>query len=120
MPFIRFSSAKKVPPETEQPLIDALGAALSCIPGKDPKWTMVALDDGRPMYFGGQKQEDMVFLDTKYVGHFSFQQKRAYVRAACRAVHELLGTPIDRICVTIDEHESWGALGDFRDIHLAE
>ena len=120
MPFIRVSSAKPIPPEAEQALIDALGAALSSVPGKDPQWTMVELDAPRPMYFGGQKQDDMVFLDTKYVGHFPFPQKRAYVRSACRAVHEVLGTPTDRICVTISEYENWGALGDFRDINFPE
>jgi len=120
MPFIRLSSAKEISPEREQALIDALGTALSSIPGKDPQWTMVELDAGCPMYFGGKKQEDMVFLDTKYVGHFTFQQKRAYVRSACRAVHEVLGTPIDRVCVTVSEYESWGALGDFRDINYPE
>ena len=44
----------------------------------------------------------------------------AKAAAACKAVHEVLGTPIDRICVTISEHENWGALGDFRDIYFAE
>ena len=120
MPFIRVSSAKPIPPEAEQTLIDALGLALSSIPGKDPQWTMVELDAPRPMYFGGRKQEDMVFLDTKYVGHFTFPQKRAYVQAACRAVHEVLGAPIDRICVTVSEYENWGALGDFRDVNFPE
>ena len=118
MPFIRVSSAKQVPPEAEQQLIDALGSALSSIPGKEPQWTMVELSDGRPMYFGGAKQEDMVFLDTKYVGHFTFGQKRAYVQKACQAVHAVLGTPMDRVCVTISEFDSWGALGDFRDIYF--
>ena len=120
MPYIRVSSAKKVPPEAEQALVDALGLALSNVPGKEPKWTMVEINDGRPMFFGGEKQEDMVFLATQYVGHFPFQRKRSYVQAACKAVHEVLGTPIDRICVTISEHEDWGALGDFRDIYFAE
>lgn len=120
MPFIRVSSAKPVPAEAEQALIDALGAALSAVPGKDPQWTMVELDAPRPMYFGGQKQADMVFLDTKYVGHFPFPRKRAYVRAACKAVHEILGTPTDRVCVTVSEYENWGALGDFRDINFPE
>ena len=120
MPFIRVSSAKPIPAEAEQALIDALGQALSAVPGKDPQWTMVELNSPRPMYFGGQKQADMVFLDTKYVGHFPFPQKRAYVQAACKAVHEILGTPTDRICVTVSEFENWGALGDFRDINFPE
>ena len=120
MPYIRLSSARPVPPEKEQALIDALGLALSAVPGKDPQWTMVELSGGLPMYFGGVKQDDMVFLDTKYVGHFPFPKKRAYVQAACRAVHEVLGTPMDRICVTVTEFENWGALGDFRDINFPE
>ena len=115
MPFIRLSIAKIITDEMEQKLIDGLGEALSMIPGKDPQWTMVEVNDGLRLYFGGKKQEDMVFADVKYVGRQEFHKKRAFTRAACQAIHEILGTPIDRICLTITEFDNWGAVGDFRD-----
>ncbi|NLN07806.1 MAG: hypothetical protein GX167_09330 [Firmicutes bacterium] len=56
MPYISLSIAKKINPDDEQKLIDGLGAALSIIPGKDPQWTIVEVNDGLRMYFGGKKQ----------------------------------------------------------------
>ena len=67
MPYIKLSISKTIDADTEQKLVDALGTALSVIPGKDPQWTMVEVNDGLRMYFGGAKQEDMVFADVKYV-----------------------------------------------------
>ncbi len=115
MPFIRISIAKKITEEMEQKLIDGLGKALSVIPGKEPQWTMVEVNDGQKLYFGGKKQEEMVFADVKYVSRQEFHKKREFTRAACQMIHEILGTPIDRICLTITEFDNWGAVGDFRD-----
>ena len=120
MPFIRLSTTKKIESDTEKKLIDALGLALGKIPGKDPQWTMVEVNDGMRMYFGGEKQSDMVFADVKYVGKFSFHKKKEFTVAALESIHEVLGTPIDRICLTISEFENWGAVGGFRDIYFDE
>ena len=120
MPFIRISIAKKISDETEQVIIDGLGKALSVVPGKDPQWTMVEVNDGMKLYFGGKKQEDMVFADVKYVGRQEFHKKREFTRAACQLIHETIGTPIDRICLTITEFDNWGAVGDFRDQYFID
>ena len=76
---------------------------------------MVEVNDGRKLYFGGEKQEDMVFADVKYVGRQEYHKKREFTRGACQMIHEILGTPIDRICLTITEYDNRGAVGDFRD-----
>lgn len=120
MPYIKLSVTKKVEPETEQILVDRLGIALSTIPGKDPQWTMVEVNDGRRIYFGGKMQEDMVFAEVKYVGNFNYTKKREFTQKACKAINEVLGTPIDKICLTISEFENWGAVGDFRDIYYSD
>jgi len=117
MPYIRLSIAKKIDAQTEQRLINGLSEALSVIPGKDPKWTMAEVNDGLRMYFGGEKQEDMVMVDVRYVGEFSFHKKREFTEAALNSIHEILGTPIDHICLTISEFKNWGAVGNFRDIY---
>jgi hypothetical protein len=38
---------------------------------------MVEVNDGLKMYFGGEKQEDMVFVDVKYVSKFEYHKKRS-------------------------------------------
>lgn len=118
MPYIKLSIAKKVEFDVEQKLVDALGAALSVLPDKDPQWTMVEVNDGLKMYFGGVKQDDMVFAEVKYVGNFNYHKKKEFTQAACKAISEILNTPIDKICLTITEFENWGAIGDFRDINF--
>ena len=115
MPYIKLSISRKIEPDEEQKLVDGLGAALSKIPGKDPQWTIVEVNDGLKMYFGGKKQDDMVFADVKYVGRFEYHKKKEFTRAAFNAINDILGTPKDRICLTILELDSWGAVGDFRD-----
>jgi phenylpyruvate tautomerase PptA (4-oxalocrotonate tautomerase family) len=120
MPYIKLSISKKISPEDERKLVDGLGAALSKIPGKDPRWTMVEVNDGLKMYFGGNKQDDMVFADVKYVGKFEYHKKKEFTREAFDAINAVLGTPKDKICLTISEFENWGAVGDFRDIYYAE
>jgi phenylpyruvate tautomerase PptA (4-oxalocrotonate tautomerase family) len=120
MPYIRLSVTKKLEQDIEQKLVDGLGEALSKIPGKEPRWTMVEVNDGLRLYFGGEKQADMVFADVKYVGKFEFQKKRAFTIAAFNAIHDILGTPKDRICLTISEFSNWGAVGDFRDMYYSD
>ena len=120
MPFIKLSIAKRISEEMEQAVIDGLAEALSVIPGKDPQWTMVEVNDGLRLYFGGKRQEDMVFGDVKYVGKQEFHKKRVFTQRACQVIHEILGTPIDRICLTITEYDNWGAVGDFRDQYYVD
>ena len=120
MPFIKLSISKTIDADTEQKLVDALGTALSVIPGKDPQWTMVEVNDGLRMYFGGVKQEDMVFADVKYVVRQEYHNKKKFTQEACKAIHEVVGTPIDKICLTITEYDNWGAVGDFRDMFFAD
>ena len=120
MPYIVISISKKIDVGVEQDLVDGLGIALSKIPGKDPQWTMVEVNDGLRMYFGGVKQDDMVFADVKYVGKIKYHKKKEFTQAALNTIHEIIGTPIDKICLTISEFDNWGAVGDFRDIYYSE
>jgi phenylpyruvate tautomerase PptA (4-oxalocrotonate tautomerase family) len=120
MPYLRLSISKKISPEDEQRLVDGLGAALSKIPGKDPQWTMVEVNDGLKMYFGGKKQDDMVFVDVKYAGRFQYRKKKEFTQEAFNVINAVLGTPKDKICLIITEYNNWGAVGDFRDIYYSD
>ncbi|NLM51825.1 MAG: hypothetical protein GX197_03245 [Firmicutes bacterium] len=120
MPYIRLSVAKKIHPDDEQKLVDGLGVALSKIPGKEPQWTMVEVSDGLKMYFGGKRQDDMVFADVKYVGRFPYQKKKEFTREAFNVINAILGTPKDKICLTITEYDNWGAVGDFHDQYYSD
>ena len=120
MPYIRLSVTQKLTPEKQKELVDGLGEAMSKIPGKDPSLLIVDVEDGKTMFFGGVKQEDMVFADVKYYSNFGYHKKKEFTVAAFDAIHSILGTSKDKMCLTITEYNNWGALGGYRDEYYTE
>jgi len=116
MPHIRLSIGKELTPEVEQCLIDRLGKALNNIPEKEPRFTMIEVNDGRKVYLGGAKRTDVAFVEIKYFSKFEFAQRKAVAEDAAKAINELVEIPVENIYLTIDEYSTWGALGGFRDI----
>lgn len=120
MPYIRLSVTQKLTQEKQQELVDGLGEAMSKIPGKDGRLLIVDVEDGRTIYFGGVKQDDMVFADVHYYSKFEYHKKRDFTVAAFDAVNRIIGTQKDKMCLTITEHTNWGAVGDFRDEYYSD
>ena len=52
----------------------------------------------------------------RYFSKFEFAQRKAVAEDASRAVSELAGIPVENVYLTIDEYDTWGALGGLRDI----
>jgi len=120
MPYIRLSVTQKLTQDKQQELIDGLGEAMSKIPGKDGRLLIVDVEDGRTMYFGGERQEDMVFADVRYYSNFEYHKKKDFTVAAFDAINRILGISKDKMCLTITEYNSWGALGDLRDEYYSD
>ena len=116
MPHIRLSIGKKLEPDVEQCLVDRLGKALNNIPEKEPKFTMIEINDSPKMYLGGVKQEDAAFVEIKYFSKFEYALRKAVAADASKAISELANIPIENVYLTINEYDTWGALGGFRDI----
>ena len=120
MPYIRLSVTQKLTPGKEKELVDGLGEAMSKIPGKDGRMLIVDVEDGRTIYFGGEKQEDMVFADVRYFSNYEYHKKKEFTVAMFDAVNRIIGTRKDRMCLTITEFNNWGAVGDFRDEYYSD
>ena len=115
MPYIRLSVSQKLTQEKQEKLAAGLGEAISIIPGKDGRGLILDLEDGKTMYVGGIKQENMVFADVRYYSNFSYQIKRDFTVAVFSAIKKVLDTTDDKMSLTITECNSWGGFGDFRD-----
>lgn len=116
MPYARVSIAKELDAETADKLIERIGKAINNIPEKVPQFTMVELCDGAKMFLGGKRQEDVCYIDIKYFGKFPFEQRKAVAEDAAKAIKELFDIPVEKVYLTMNEYETWGALGGFRDI----
>ena len=120
MPYIRFSTTQILSQEKKDALVHGLGLAMRKIPGKDETSLIVDVEDGRTIYFGGERQEDMVFADVRYFSNFTYQNKKEFTIAMFDAVNSILGTRKDRMCLTITEYNGWGAVGSYRDEYYSE
>ncbi|HHU30582.1 MAG: hypothetical protein QM368_06830 [Bacillota bacterium] len=120
MPYIRVSLAQKLPPEKQAELVKGLGEALSIIPGKDGRGLIVDLEDGKTIYCGGVRQEDFVFLDVRYYSNFAYKIKKEFTVAVFNVLNKVLGTPKEKMFLTINEYNSWGGFGDFRDEYYSD
>ena len=120
MPYIRLSIAKELAQETQEELVSGIGEALSIIPGKDGRGLIVDMEDGKTLYMGGVKQEDMVFVDVRYFSNFEYHIKKDFTVAVFAAIKKVLGTTEDKMSMTITEYNSWGGFGNFRDEYYAD
>ncbi len=115
MPYIRLSVTKKLTKEKRDELAAALGEALSVIPGKDGRYLVSDIEDGRNIYMGTEQQEDMVFADVRYHGQYEYGYRNAFAAALTDAVHRVLGTGRDSVWLNITEFRSWGGHGNLKD-----
>jgi phenylpyruvate tautomerase PptA (4-oxalocrotonate tautomerase family) len=115
MPLIRVSVTLELDDEKREALLSGLGEAIEKIPGKEGRTLIVDLEEGKTMYMGGVKQENMFFADVEYFSNFAHKYKQEFTAAAFAAVNKALGTEQNRMFLTITERNSWGGFGDFRD-----
>jgi hypothetical protein len=115
MPYIKISLTQKLLPEKQKELVDGLGEALGLIPGKNGQMLITDLEDGKTMFVGGVKQDDFVFIDVRYYSKQEYHIKKTFTAAVFNAVQKTLGTPFERMSLTISEYTSWGGFGDFKD-----
>ena len=120
MPYIRLSVTQKLSQEKQEELVNGLGDALGLIPGKDGRGLIVDMEDGKTMYVGGVKQDNMVFADVRYYSNYEYHIKKDFTVAVFNAINKTLGTSKDRMFLTITEYNSWGGFGDFKDEYYSE
>ena len=115
MPYIRLSITQKLTEEKRKELAAAIGEALSAIPGKRGAELISDIEDGRQMYLGSVKQEDMVFADVRYHGNYEYRYRSAFTSAVFDAISRVLGTPKNGMWLNITEFNSGGGVGNLKD-----
>ena len=120
MPYIRLSVSQKLTQDKQEDLVKGLGEALGKIPGKDGRGLIVDMEDGKTLFAGGVKQDNMVFADVRYYSNFTYQIKRDFTAAVFEAISKVLGTSKDRMFLTITEYNGWGGFGDFKDEYYSD
>ena len=73
------------------------------------------IEDGRPFYAFGKKQENFAFVDARYFSRAEYHAKRDFAKAVMKAIEEVAGTKSTNISMNIFELSTWAGFGDLND-----
>lgn len=108
MPYINAKISKSLTPEKEVELKAALGRAITAIPGKTEAYLMVCLEPDAKIWFAGENDRPMAFVDVRILGHAKPEAFSAMTAAICREFEAVLDIKPADVYVTYAEVENWG------------
>lgn len=108
MPFINSKVSVALSDEKEKELKARLGQAIALIPGKSESWLMTGFEDNYHLYFRGENQEPMAFVEVKVYGKENPSAFDALTAEICKIFGEVLGIKADHIYVKYEAVANWG------------
>jgi len=112
MPYINLEISKKLDSMQKEELKEKLAEVLLQEGEKPEEYFMFSLKENSEMWFRGKKSE-AIYIDLKYVGTFSLQQKEKITERASYILKEITGIIPENIYITFQElaGENWGNSG---------
>lgn len=108
MPYINTTTTVKISENQEAALKEAMGKAISLIPGKSESWLMLNFRDCARMAFRGDANGECAMLEVEILGKADAAALDKLTAELCRIVSEVLSVPSDRIYVKYNEIDVWG------------
>lgn len=108
MPFINTKTNVKISSEKEQAIKDELAKAITAIPGKSESWLMVGFEDEYHLYFKGNSDKPLAFVEVKIYGSASSAAYEKLTGMITSILGEELGISADCVYVKYEEVEYWG------------
>ena len=117
MPYIKYTTTKKLTHEQQQALSEGLTEAVKVIPNKEIIFFFV--EDGKKVFLGNVEQADLAYLEFDVAGHFTIELKQAFAKRAYDVITRVTGTTPENTSMRITEHMSWGCFGGFGEVDEA-
>lgn len=108
MPFINTKVNVSLTKEQEISLKEKFGKAIECIPGKTEAWLMCAFEKDVSMYFKGDGESKMAFVEVKIFGKAQESAFAALTKAITDILSAELNLQPDHIYVKYEEVDHWG------------
>ena len=110
LPFIHTRVNRPVSQEQEKKLAQLLGRAVSAL-GKSENWLMLQFDDNCRLYFKGDCQKPLAFVNVKLYGGAGRDAYQAMTGQVTEILKEVLSIPAENIYVEYEETDHWGWQG---------
>lgn len=107
MPFINVKTNVEIPAEQELRLKSGLAEAAALI-GKGENWLMAGFEDNCRLYFRGEADAPIAFVEVKLYGAKDAQAYDRMTGAVTQLLHKVLNVPEDHVYVKYEEVQYWG------------
>lgn len=111
MPYIAFNTSKNLSEQEKIGVKSMLGKSISLLSGKQESKLMIDLSDNRTMYFGGEKKENLVFIDVRLYQMISIDDRKNFTEAVFKGINEICKIKNDEIFLNFIQLETWGTNG---------
>ena len=111
MPFIDIKITKKLTEQQKDVLKTDIGAAMAII-GKPESYTMIGIQDGYTLYFGGHKIDDGAYIAVDILGDSNPSNSADFTKTICRILNDRLSLPGKNVYVEYRHTTDWGWNGD--------
>ncbi len=108
MPYINAKVSCKLTAEKEIELKAALGQAITAISGKTETYLMVCIESEQHIWFAGQNDRPMAFVDVRILGHAKDGDFDRMTGVVCSEFERLLGISPSDTYVVYSETDNWG------------
>ena len=109
MPYIRTSTNVKVDELKLNSIKEKFGSAIRLM-GKSEDWLMLEFNDNAVMYFKGNSQDPIAFIDIKVLG--SVNNSNEMTRELTNIISSELGIGPNNIYISYQGYSDWGYNGN--------
>ncbi len=111
MPFINAKVNTKISQEKELAIKERLGQAISLL-GKSEGWLMINFDEDAHLYFKGQNDQLLAYIEIKLFGNVSDDMCKKMTEEVTRIIGEELTIDKSNIYVSYYPTDKWGWNGN--------
>lgn len=108
MPYIKLTTTAKVNDTKAASIKAKFGKAIESFAGKNENWLMVAVDDGKRMWFRGDDSADTAMVDVELLGAVDPADSARMTACVCDILGEELGVAPERVYVKYTGYQNWG------------
>lgn len=112
MPYISTKTNVTISKDKEKVIKTKLGKAIELIPGKSENWLMLAFEDQCSLYFKGNSDQPIAFVEVKLFGSSNASAYGKLTTEITTILKEELEIAPNQIYVKYEEVQNWGWNGN--------
>ncbi len=111
MPYISTKTNVTISKDKELKIKGELGKAIEILPGKTEDWLMLAFEDECRLYFQGDSDRNIAYVEVKLLGKSTKEAYEKLTSEITRILNQELEISPDCIYVKYEEVTYWGFNG---------